>query len=80
MEALRVELTARPARRRTSWWSTPAAEIAEEKSRARADLRSEVVDLAIDAAARLIKANLDERSQRELVEEYIAALPAEKVA
>jgi F-type H+-transporting ATPase subunit b len=39
-----------------------------------------VVDLAIDAASRLVKANLDDRSQRALVEEYIAQLPSNRAA
>jgi F-type H+-transporting ATPase subunit b len=38
------------------------------------------VDLAIDAARRLIQSSLDEKAQRALVEEYIATLPAERAA
>ena len=34
------------------------------------------VDLAIDAASRLVKASLDEKSQRQLVEDYLKQLPA----
>jgi F-type H+-transporting ATPase subunit b len=39
-----------------------------------------VADLAIDAASRLVKANLDDASQRKLVEDYIAQLPATRAA
>jgi F-type H+-transporting ATPase subunit b len=80
VEALRVELTARARKEADELVVDARRQIAEEISRARADLRNEVVDLAIEAAGRIIKANLDDRSQRALVEEYIAALPAEKVA
>ena len=80
VEALRVELTARARKEADELVADARRQISEEISRARIELRSEVVDLAIDAAARLIKANLDDRAQRALVEEYIAALPAEKVA
>ena len=55
-------------------------QIAEEVSRARAELKAQVVDLAIDAAGRLIQANLDDKAQRKLVEDYIAELPGERVS
>ena len=54
--------------------------MAEEIAKARAELKAQVVDLAIDAAARLVKANLDDKAQRALVEEYIAQLPANRAA
>jgi len=44
--------------------------------KAKAELRSQVADLAIEAAGRLVKATLDEKGQRKLVEEYIADLPS----
>jgi len=56
-----------------------AAELAQ-KSKALAELKGQVADLAIDAARRLIKSSLDEKSQRALVEEYIAQLPADRAA
>jgi len=80
VEALRQELTARARKEAEELVADARRQIAEEVSRARADLKAEVVDLAIDAAGRLIQANLDEKAQRKLVEEYIAQLPAERVA
>jgi F-type H+-transporting ATPase subunit b len=35
------------------------------------------VDLAIEAANRLVQANMDESKQKQLVEEYLAQLPKE---
>ncbi len=41
---------------------------------ARTELRSVAVDLAIQAAEKLITKNLDEQTQRRLIEEYLADL------
>jgi F-type H+-transporting ATPase subunit b len=75
VESLRQELTARARKEADELVAAARQQIAEETAKARAQLRSEVADLAIEAAARLVKASLDDRSQRQLVEEYIAQLP-----
>ncbi len=80
VEALRQELTARARKEADELVASARHQIAEEISKARAELKAQVADLAIDAAAKLVKANLDERSQRVLVEEYIAQLPANRAA
>ena len=49
--------------------------IQEEKRQAIAELRGQAVDIAIDAAQRLVQMNMDEKGQKKLVEEYIAQLP-----
>jgi F0F1-type ATP synthase membrane subunit b/b' len=36
------------------------------------------VDIAIEAAGRLLQVQMDEKKQRQLVEEYLAKLPAER--
>jgi F-type H+-transporting ATPase subunit b len=54
--------------------------IQEERRQAVAELRNQAVDLAIEAAGRLISAQMDEAKQRQLVEEYLAKLPKEKRA
>ena len=41
-----------------------------------AQLRAEVADLAVSAAGRIVKSSLDEKTQRQLVDEYIKDLPA----
>jgi F-type H+-transporting ATPase subunit b len=51
--------------------------IAEEKHQALAELRAQTVDLAIEAANRLIQMNMDEGKQKQLVEEYLSQLPKE---
>ncbi len=80
VEALRQELTSRARKEADELVATARQQIAEELSKARAELKAQVADLAIDAAARLVKANLDEKAQRKLVEEYIAQLPANRAA
>ncbi len=80
VEALRQELTARARKEADELVTTARQQIAEELSKARAELKAQVADLAIDAAGRLVKANLDDKAQRALVEEYIAQLPANRAA
>ncbi|HEX3264175.1 MAG TPA: F0F1 ATP synthase subunit B [Candidatus Limnocylindrales bacterium] len=47
-------------------------EIAAEKSRALAELRSEVADLALQAAGRVVRETMTDQRQRRLVEEFLA--------
>jgi F-type H+-transporting ATPase subunit b len=47
-------------------------EIAAEKGRALAELRSEVADLALQAAGRVVRENMNDQRQRRLVEEFLA--------
>ena len=51
--------------------------ISEEKRQAIAELRGQAVDIAIEAASRLLQMNMDEGKQKQLVEEYLAQLPKE---
>jgi len=76
MEALRQELTSRARKEADELIASARLQISEEISKARAELKGQVADLVIDAAGRLVKANLDDKAQRKLVEEYIAGLPA----
>ena len=49
--------------------------IAEERAKAVAEIRAVAVDLAIQAAGKLIEANLDEEKQRKLAEDFLQKLP-----
>jgi F-type H+-transporting ATPase subunit b len=80
VEALRQELTARARKEADELIASARFQISEEITKARAELKAQVADLAIDAAGRLVKANLDDKTQRKLVEEYIAQLPAHRAA
>jgi F-type H+-transporting ATPase subunit b len=76
VEKLRQELTAKARKEAEELVASARKQIIEEKSKAAAELRSMVADLAIEAAAKLVKASLDEKAQRQLVEDYLKQLPA----
>lgn len=50
-------------------------EIGAERDRAIAELRREAVDLAIAGASRVIERNLDDQTNRQLVEGFLASIP-----
>jgi F-type H+-transporting ATPase subunit b len=76
VEALRVELTARARKEADELVSGARKQIVEETSKAAAELRGMVADLAIAAAGKLLVSSLDEKAQRQLVDEYLRQLPA----
>ena len=49
----------------------PVAEIEAEKTRAIADVRAEVADLALLAAGRVVGETMTDERQRRLVEEFL---------
>ena len=53
-----------------------ADEIAAEKGRALAELRSEVADLALQAAGRVVRETMTDQRQRRLVEEFLEESPS----
>ncbi len=50
-------------------------EIEAERYRAIADMRREAVDLAIAGASRVIEKNLDQKSNRDIVEKFLSSIP-----
>jgi F-type H+-transporting ATPase subunit b len=52
-------------------------EIIAEKERAMAELRAQVADLALDAAGKLVRSEMNTTTQRRLVEEFLAEAPAD---
>ena len=53
-------------------------EINAEKDRAMAELRSTVADLALEAAGRLVRSEMDGKTQRRLVEEFLTEVTPAK--
>ncbi|HJP70776.1 MAG TPA: F0F1 ATP synthase subunit B [Candidatus Limnocylindria bacterium] len=51
-------------------------EITAEKDRAMSQLRAQVADLALDAASKLVRAEMNTATHRRLVEEFLADTPA----
>ena len=52
-------------------------EIESEKVRAIADLRREAVELAIAGASKVIEKNLDDASNRQIVESFLSSIPSD---
>ena len=65
------ELTARARKEADDLIASARAQIQEERSKAVAELRGQVADMAIEAARRLIPQAIDEKTHRSLVEEYV---------
>ena len=76
VETLRQELTAKARKEADELVASARKQIVEEKAKAVTELRGMVADLAIEAAGKLVKANLDDKAQRALVEDYLKQLPA----
>jgi F-type H+-transporting ATPase subunit b len=76
VEKLRQELTAKARKEAEELVASARKQIIEEKTKAAAELKGMVADLAIEAAGKLVKASLDEKAQRALVEDYLKQLPA----
>ena len=50
-------------------------EITAEKEKAMAELRAQVADLALEAAGKLVRSDMNATTQRRLVEEFLAEVP-----
>jgi F-type H+-transporting ATPase subunit b len=55
-------------------------EITAEKDRAMAELRAHVAELALEAAGKLVRSEMDDATQRRLVNEFLAEMPADRKA
>jgi F-type H+-transporting ATPase subunit b len=74
-EAIRSEEVERTREQIRQMQIAAQAEIARERDGALETLRSEVADLAIQAAERVLDANLDDDRQRKLVNDFLGGLP-----
>ena len=52
-------------------------EITAEKEKAMAELRAQVADLALEAAGKLVRSDMNATTQRRLVEEFLAETPSD---
>ncbi len=74
-DKVRDEILAKAEEHARMMTTQAKADIQREKETALAQLRSEIADLAILAASRILKENLDETRNKALVESFIADLP-----
>jgi F-type H+-transporting ATPase subunit b len=68
----RAEILAEAKEQAEKVTSRAREEITAEKDRAMAELRATVADLALEAAGKLVRAEMDTKTQRKLVEDFLA--------
>jgi F-type H+-transporting ATPase subunit b len=73
-ERVRAELVAQAQKEQGEMLARARAEIQGEKDKAVAELRKEAVELAIRGAAKVIEKNLDQPTNRQLVESFLASV------
>ena len=75
-EKLRNEMLEQTKHQQHELLERARAEIDNERKRAIADLRREAVELALAGATKVIERNLDDQTNRKLVESFLATVPA----
>lgn len=77
-EKVRAEMIEETRTQQADMLDRARREIDAEKQRAIADLRREAVDLAIAGAGKVIEKNLDDQSNRTIVESFLSTIPVNK--
>jgi len=75
-ERLKAEILDEARGQREKLLTQTEAQVAASLRQARAELRAVAADLAVQAAEKLLTKNLDDPTQRKLVEDYLADLEA----
>ena len=73
-ERVRAELVTQAQKEQADMLARARAEIQAEKNKAVAELRREAVELAIRGASKVIEKNLDQPTNRQLVESFLASV------
>ena len=73
-EKMRADMLEQTRQQQEELLTRARREIASERERAVAELRREAVDLAIAGAGRVIERNLDDQSNRQLVESFLSSV------
>jgi F-type H+-transporting ATPase subunit b len=73
-ERVRTDLVEQAHAEQASMLTRARQEIENEKTKAIAALRKEAVDLAIAGASKVIEKNLDQQSNRDLVEKFLSSV------
>jgi F-type H+-transporting ATPase subunit b len=74
-ESLRAELQAKARADAEQVVARAREQMQREKEQAVAELRMQVADIAVEAAARIVKSSLSEAAQRKLVDDFLQELP-----
>jgi F-type H+-transporting ATPase subunit b len=75
-EKLRNEMLEQTKHQQAELLERARVEIDNERKRAVADLRREAVELAVAGASKVIERNLDDQTNRKLVESFLATVPS----
>jgi F-type H+-transporting ATPase subunit b len=75
-EKLRADMLEQTKQQQHELLARARVEIDNERLRAIADLRREAVDLALAGASRVIERNLDDQTNRKLVESFLSTVPS----
>ena len=76
-EKLRNEMLEQTKQQQHELLERARTEIDNERKRAIADLRREAVELALAGASKVIERNLDDQTNRRLVESFLASVPVD---
>ncbi|NUS96463.1 MAG: F0F1 ATP synthase subunit B [Gemmatimonadaceae bacterium] len=77
-EQLRAEMLEETRGQQQELLERARREIESEREKAIAQIRAEAVDLAIAGASKVIEKNLDDQTNRKLVESYLSGAPARR--
>lgn len=75
VEKYREELMAKSRKEADEFKAQARREIEDQKAKAIAEIRSMAVDMAIDAAGKLISERMDDAKHRALAEQFVKGLP-----
>lgn len=75
-ERVRAEMLEQTRREQQELLERARRDIGAERDRAIAELRRETVDLALAGASKVIERNLDDAGNRQLIESFLATIPA----
>ena len=76
-EKIRAQMIEETRQQQQQILETARREIESEKERAIAEMRREAIDLAIAGASKVIEKNLDDQSNRKIVESFLSSIPVE---
>jgi F-type H+-transporting ATPase subunit b len=74
-EAARVELVEKARADAETIVTRAREQIERDKNEAIAEVRTQVADIAVEAASRIVKSSLSPEAQKKLVDDYITSLP-----
>ena len=78
-EKLRADMIEETQQQQQAMLERARREIETEKQRAISEMRREAIELAIAGASKVIEKNLDDQSNRKIVESFLSSIPATEI-